>query len=98
MYKEMFVHDDLENLCEEIVFEQIFKLIEEGKVEFDRSPLSIQDVAAVALNNLPPKYVTNFVEKKFPRPGLTQEVNDLKRYARRQVIKAIKKVGQNPHD
>ena len=98
MYKEMFVHDELENLCEEIVFEQIYKVIQEGKYDFAQTAVTIQDIAALALNNMPPKYITNFVEKKFPRPGLSQEVNDLKRYARRQVIKAIKKVSENPHD
>ena len=98
MYKEMFEHDELENLCEEIVFEQIHKLIEEGKHDFHKNPVTVQDIAAVALNAMPPKYVTSFMEKKFPRPGLQSEVNDLRRYARRQVLKAVKRVTTNPHD
>lgn len=98
MYKEMFAHDELENLCEEIVFEQIHKLIQEGKHDIHMNSVTIQDIAAIALNAMPPKYVTNFMEKKFPRPGLQTEVSDLRRYARRQVLKAIKRVSTNPHD
>ncbi len=98
MYKEMYVHDDLENLCEELVFEQIHKIKTEGKVAFSDNPVTIQDIAAIALNAMPPKYVTSILEKQFPRPELRAEVNDLRRYARRQVLKAIKKVNEHPHD
>lgn len=98
MYKEMYFHDDLENLSEEIVFEQLHKVIESKEIEFSQSEVAIQDVVAIALNNMPAKYVCNFLEKQNPSPGLSDEVKDLKKYARRQVIKAIKRVNQYPHD
>lgn len=98
MFKEQFVTEDLENLSEEIVFEQLSILIQEGKHEFSKSPVTVQDIAAIALNNMPPKYICSFIEKQYPRQNLLDEVNDLKRYARRQLIKAIKKVNQNPHE
>jgi competence protein ComFB len=98
MYKEMYYHDDLENLAEEIVFEQIHEIIQEGKHTFNQTDVTIQDIAAIALNNMPAKYVCNFLEKQNPSSNLLDEVNDLKKYARRQVIKAIERVNQFPHD
>ncbi|MEE4246158.1 MAG: late competence development ComFB family protein [Kangiellaceae bacterium] len=98
MYKEMYYHDDLENLAEEIVFEQIHNIIQEGDVSFDQSDVTIQYVAVIALNNMPAKYICNFLEKQNPGPQLLEEVKDLRKYAKRQVLKAIKRVGQNPHD
>ena len=98
MYKNMYYHDDLENLAEEIVFEQIHLLIEDGDSDVPESELSIQDIAAIALNNMPPKYICNFLEKQEPSEQLKEEVKDLRKYAKRQVLKAIKKVKQAPHD
>ena len=48
MFREQFVTEDLENLSEEIVFEQLSIIIEEGKYEFSKSPISVQDIAAIA--------------------------------------------------
>ena len=98
MYKEMYYHDDLENLAEEVVFEQIHLLIEAGEVEVPTSDLSIQDIAAIALNRMPAKYVCNFLEKREPGEQLKDEVKDLHKYAKRQVLKAIKMVKNTPHD
>lgn len=98
MYKEMYPHDDLVNLSEELVFEQIHQVILEGKESFNQSEVSVQDIAAIALNKMPPKYVTNILEKQSPSASLRDEVEDLRRYARRQVIKAIKRVNEHPHD
>ena len=97
MYKAMYEHDDLVNLSEEIVFEQIHQLIQEGKPVFDVSPLNIQDIAAIALNQMPAKYVTSILERHNPSDELREEVAELKKYARRQVLKAIRKVNDHPH-
>lgn len=98
MYKEMYYHDDLENLAEEVVFEQIHLLIEGAEVEVPTSDVSIQDIAAIALNRMPAKYICNFLEKREPGEQLQDEVKDLHKYAKRQVLKAIKKVQETPHD
>ncbi len=98
MYKEMYEFDDLVNLSEEIVFEQIHQVIQEGKPAFKATPLSIQDVAAIALNQMPAKYVTSILERVNPSEELREEVAELKKYARRQVIKAIRKVSAHPHE
>lgn len=98
MYKEMYYHDDLENLAEELVFEQIHLLSISSDVEVPSSDVSIQDIAAIALNNMPAKYCCDFLEKQSPRATLIEEVKDLQKYAKRQVLKAIKKVQDIPHD
>jgi len=94
----MYYHDDLENLAEESVFEQIHLLIEDETVDVPTSEVSIQDIAAIALNNMPAKYVCNFLEKREPGEQLSDEVKDLQKYAKRQVLKALKKVQAVPHD
>ncbi len=98
MFKEQFVTEDLDNLSEEIVFEELSGLIDEGKHKFSETAVTVQDIAAIALNNMPPKYICSFIEKQYPRQNLIDEVNDLKKYARRQLIKAIKKVNAHPHE
>ena len=98
MYKEKFYHDDLENLAEEVVFEQIQLLIEDGNLKMPEGNVSLQDIAAIALNNMPAKYICNFLEKADPSEQLLDEVKDLRKYAKRQVIKAVKIVISTPHD
>jgi len=98
MAKELFVTEDLENLSEELVFEQILLLQEEGTVDIPKSDIAIQDIAAIALNNMPPKYICSFIDKVQPRQELVDELKDLRKYARRQILKSIKKVSNNPHD
>lgn len=94
----MYYSDDLENMAEEVVFEQIHLLIEGSEVDVPTSDVSIQDIAAIALNNMPAKYCCNFLEKREPGEHLKDEVKDLQKYAKRQVLKAIKKVQTIPHD
>ena len=98
MYKEMYPHDDLVNLSEELVFEQIHQVIQSGELPFDLSEVSVQDVAAIALNRMPPKYITSILEKQNPSASLREEMDDLRRYARRQIMKAIERVNAHPHD
>ena len=98
MYKEQYVTDDLENLSEEVVFEELSKLLDEGEHKFSETAVTVQDIAAIALNNIPPKYICSFIEKQHPRQNLLDDVEDLRKYARRQLIKAIKKVNDNPHE
>ncbi|PIP80723.1 MAG: aminoglycoside phosphotransferase [Gammaproteobacteria bacterium CG22_combo_CG10-13_8_21_14_all_40_8] len=98
MAKENFNTDDLTNLSEELVFEQIQQLIDEGNTDVPTSDISIQDVAAIALNNIPPKYICSLIDKVDPREELRRDLMDLRKYARRQVLKAISIVNKNPHD
>ncbi len=97
-YKSRFSHEDLENLTEEIVFEQIYKIQQEEGSNIPTSDVALQDIAAIALNNVPPKYICNFMEKHNPHKSLIDEVNSLRDFAHKQVLKAIKIVRDNPHD
>ncbi len=98
MAKENFVTDDLMNLSEELVFEQIQLLMDEGNTDVPDSDIGILDVAAIALNNIPPKYICSLIDKVSPRDELIKDLKDLRKYARRQVLKAISIVNRNPHD
>ena len=97
MFKQMYPHEDLENLSEELVFEEIHRLAEKGEPDFPADEISILDIAAIALNHMPPKYVSSLLEKRNPHAELVAEVKDLKRYARRQVLRALNKVRSHPH-
>ncbi len=98
MAKEFFVTDDLENLSEEVVFEQILLLQEEKNKDLPETDIGIQDVAAIVLNNMPPKYICSFIDKVQPRKELLDDLQDLRKYARSQILKAVRKVSKNPHD
>ena len=98
MFKEQYVTEDLENLSEEVVFEEISKLLEEPEHSFSETAVTVQDIAAIALNQVPPKYICSFIEKQYPRQSLLDEVEELRKIARKELIKAIKKVNSNPHE
>ncbi|MGM0509338.1 MAG: late competence development ComFB family protein [Fusobacteriota bacterium] len=96
-YKEHFYTADLENIVEEMVFEELYKIIEEGKLDFCKCNICIQDIAAIVLNEVPGKYKSNFADKSFPSELDKQEEFFLKRKIKHNIIWAIEKVNQNPH-
>ncbi|MFW1677087.1 late competence development ComFB family protein [Pontibacter sp. JAM-7] len=98
MYKQMYYTDDLVNLTEEIVFKQLHKIIEAGEEQISLTSITVQDIAAIALNNVPPKYVCNVLDKQSFPPSLKAELESLEKFARYQVLKAIQIVQSNPHD
>ena len=67
-HKDHFETDELENVTEEIVFEVLYHLIHEEDVNTPEDPTCLQDVAAIALNSLPPKYAVSYLDKVNPRP------------------------------
>ncbi len=98
MYKQMYYTDDLTNMSEEIVFKQLHEIIESGEEEIKPTAITVQDIAAIALNNIPPKYICNVLDKQnFPN-SLKAELESLEKFARYQVLKAIQVVRNNPHD
>jgi competence protein ComFB len=92
------VADDLFNVSEAIVLEEIQRLLDEGHPDMPDSEIGLQDIAAIALNNMPPKYICSPLEKAAPSVQLQQEMEDLRQFARRQLLKAIRKVKAHPHD
>ena len=68
-HKDHFETDELENVTKEIVFEVLYHLIHEDNIDAPDDPTCLQDVAAIALNALPPKYAVSYLDKVNPRPG-----------------------------
>ena len=46
------------------LFEELSKLLAEGQHKFTETAVTVQDIAAIALNNMPPKYICSFIEKQ----------------------------------
>ncbi|MEM9101075.1 MAG: late competence development ComFB family protein [Pseudomonadota bacterium] len=97
MFKDKFQHDDLENLMEELVFEQLDAILHSVLKKMSDSPIAIQDVAAIALNNLPPRYCSSILDKNQPRPQLLKELENYKPLVHDKVLEAIDIVEANPH-
>ena len=97
MYKEKYPHDDLENLTEEIVYQQIHHLLE-SDASTELTEVSLQDVAAIALNNLKPLYATSFLDKINPRDEFKKEIASVTEEAAKQVKAAVDRVMEQPHD
>lgn len=97
MFKQMYEHEDLENLTEELVFAELHQLIENPDEDFPRDPISIQDIAAITLNHVPAKYVTSFIEKLNPREQQQKELDTIRKQVRDELRKAIAIVRQRPH-
>lgn len=98
MYKELYPHDELENLTEELVYEAIHNLIEGDTVEVPQTAVSIQDIAAISLNNLKPLYICSFFDKKNPRESLKHQIIEIKKEVETVVLQAVDIVNKNPHD
>lgn len=97
MYKENFYTDDLENEVEEIVFEELYFIIKEEKVKFCQCDICIQDIAAIVLNTIPPRYKSNLFDKKNPRGEEKKQLEKIRNDARNIILKAIAKVNNKPH-
>lgn len=97
MYKDLFHTEELENIIEEMVFEEIDKITREEVIEFCHCDICIQDIAAISLNNLPPYYRTQMLYKKFPAPQEAKYRRVLKAKVREEVIKAIEITMEHPN-
>ena len=95
-FKELFETQDLENITEELVFEQIHSIIENDEADVPNNPDCILDIAAIALNRLPPKYAVSFLDKVNPRNDRLEELIELGNKARKEVLRAIDIVVKNP--
>ena len=95
-FKELFDTTDLENITEELVFEQIHTIMDNGEADIPDNPQCILDIAAIALNRLPPKYAVCFLDKVNPRNDRLEELIELGNKARAEVLRAIDIVIKNP--
>lgn len=97
MYKDKFCTENLKNMSEELVFKQIHNLIEEGGLDFCQCDICLQDIAAIALNNTPPRYTCSEIDRLMPSPELQEDMQELSMAAQAAVTQAIQKVGQVCH-
>lgn len=82
------------NYYEQLVIDQLWKLRETA--EEPLSQMFLDDVACLALNNLPPCYVRNTIDKGIHLSELKyQEMYEAVDVA---IHKAIKQVKHQPHD
>ena len=96
-FKEHFHTEELENITEDIVFEQLHLLIESGEEPVPTAESCLQDIAAITLNRLKPKYAVCFIDKVNPRTERLDELMELEKQARKELLRAIKIVRDNPH-
>lgn len=83
----------LKNYMEDVVFSLLEELIREKNVcECERCKY---DIAALALNNLPPKYVVTESGEIFAKTQLLNQ--QFKTNAVVEILKAIEIVKNNPH-
>ena len=97
MYKDKFCTENLKNMSEELVFEQIHNLIEEGELDFCQCDICIQDVAAIALNITTPRYTCSELDRFMPSPELQEDMRELSKAAQAAVIQAVQKVDEVCH-
>jgi len=95
-YKNLFYHEDLENLTEEIVFQEIHALTESGH-EFCRCDGCIQDIAAIVLNRVAALYCCSPLEKVFPGESFRIRINEIKELVKQELPKAIDTVTMYSH-
>lgn len=97
-HKDHFETEELENVTEEIVFEVLYHLLHEEQIEAPQDPTCLQDVAAIALNALPPKYAVSYLDKVNPRPERLTMLENLRKQAERELRRAIDIVLERPHN
>ncbi|MBG0775310.1 MAG: late competence development ComFB family protein [Desulfovibrionaceae bacterium] len=96
-YKDQYYHFDLENLTEEIVFEELHRIVSEGVREFCTCPVCVQDIAAIVLNRVPPIYCCSMLEKISPRKSLQERLEETREQVRAIIHEAIDTVIRFEH-
>jgi len=79
--KGVFYMPQIKNYMEEVVFSQLKEVIED--INCCTCEKCMLDIAAIALNNLPPKYIVT------PKGELYSKINSLKQQFEVDVIAAI---------
>jgi competence protein ComFB len=87
----------LENLAEKLVFQELYDFTQNAKTMPDNDLcfccICLADIASIVLNELPPFYCSNFIDKD-------NNVNYYAKYkseVQEKIIKAFEKVKKAPH-
>ncbi len=72
--KRRFYTDDLENVAEDLVFEQVEALLDAQPGGFCTCHICLQDLAAIVLNQIPPLYCCSLLEKNSPNETFARRI------------------------
>ncbi len=91
-FKKQFYNEDLENYSEEIVFEQLYHIVEAGSEDFCQCEICIQDIAAIVLNRVPTLYCCSLLEKITPNDDFMGKIEEVRAMAKKELSNAIEMV------
>lgn len=83
------------NIMEEVVEDNLNSIIESGKIDFCTCDKCLNDIAAITLNNLRPKYVSTSEGAVIARIEKLKDQLNVDIYEK--LVLAIETVKKNPH-
>lgn len=93
----LYTTTGLENLAEELVFQELYDFTQKAKIMPDNDLciccICLADIAAIVLNELPPFYCSNFIDKDKNMNYYTKYKSEVQQ----KIIAAIDIVKKNPH-
>lgn len=95
MYKEKLGINNLENILEEIVFKELYLMIQDSHFKVCKCNICIQDIAAIVLNTMTPMYENS--EKYLPNEKKDDQYSKITENVRNSLNSAIDKVIEAPH-
>jgi competence protein ComFB len=95
--KATYPHQDLENLAEEIVFQELDRIIRTGPASFCRCEVCIQDIVALTLNRIPSLYCSSLADKLHPGPDLARKIEQVRKLAQDVLPEAIDQISSAVH-
>lgn len=94
-FKKHYELEDLENVSEELVFEQIDALVRDGSKKFCRCKVCLQDMAAIVLNRVPALYSCSLLEKNSPGEDFSVRIKEVRKRIAEELPAALELVRRN---
>lgn len=95
--KQLYPHHDLENLAEELVYQELDRIIQAQTPEFCRCDVCLQDIVALTLNRIPSLYCSSLADKLNPGPGLRAKLEETRNLIRDVLPESIDQVSAKAH-
>ena len=95
MYKEKLGINNLENILEEMVFKELYLIIQDSHIKVCKCNTCVQDIAAIVLNTMTPMYENS--EKYLPNEEKKDEYTKIVENVRKSLKSAVEKVIEAPH-
>lgn len=93
--KKLYEAEDLENVAEDLVFEQIDALVNDGNAKFCRCKVCLQDMAAIVLNRVPALYSCSILEKNSPGDDFSARIEEVRKRISEELPVAMDMVRRN---